>query len=600
MTKKRKIIISSLVGVAVCVVAIAMFSGGTPAAEVSTSIVQRGNLVQSIDATGTVETLEKVDLSFNASGSVKVLNVRVGDSVKVGQVLASISSGDLYADVLRAQALLAQKRAGATAEQIAVAQQDVVTAEAALASAKVDLVNAQADVTNAQVSGAASVATAEDAVETAIATTDLAVKQAREDLITALSGAMVDVRDVMYDADQILGVENASQNDSFEPELGALDSSVLRSAQSAYQVAMDERNTTESSVLALSSTSSDSALENVADSMRDVLADVSLMLLYTRQTLEATLGGTSTLSTTRLDAFKAAIDTGRSAIATRQTTFNTSAQAWTTAQQNVLTQVQAAENAVVTAQASADRDEAKSQAQVESAQARISQREADLARAQAALAQLTAPVRSVDLASLQADVAAAQARYEKATIISPLSGIVTAVEVDYGSQINAGTVAITVQAIDQAYKIPVNIPEADIAKITLGNTAAVTLDAFGDDMPFTATVTAIDPAEKVIQGVVFYQATLMFTSPDVQMVKPGMSANVTIETARKEGVLYLPQRSVLEEDGKKFVRVPNNSEDPSSFDVVYVTTGLRANDGLLEIVSGVSEGQTVILTIKNP
>jgi multidrug efflux pump subunit AcrA (membrane-fusion protein) len=316
MTKKRKIIISSLVGVAVCVVAIAMFSGGTPAAEVSTSTVQRGNLVQSIDATGTVETLEKVDLSFNASGSVKVLNVRVGDSVKVGQVLASISSGDLYADVLRAQALLAQKRAGATAEQIAVAQQDVVTAEAALASAKVDLVNAQADVTNAQVSGAASVATAEDAVETAIATTDLAVKQAREDLITALSGAMVDVRDVMYDADQILGVENASQNDSFEPELGALDSSVLRSAQSAYQVAMDERNTTESSVLALSSTSSDSALENVADSMRDVLADVSLMLLYTRQTLEATLGGTSTLSTTRLDAFKAAIDTGRSAIFT--------------------------------------------------------------------------------------------------------------------------------------------------------------------------------------------------------------------------------------------------------------------------------------------
>jgi NitT/TauT family transport system permease protein len=131
--------------------------------------------------------------------------------------------------------------------------------------------------------------------------------------------------------------------------------------------------------------------------------------------------------------------------------------------------------------------------------------------------------------------------------------------------------------------------------------AAVFLaSALGDDMPFTATVTAIDPAEKVIQGVVFYQATLMFTSPDVQMVKPGMSANVTIETARKEGVLYLPQRSVLEEDGKKFVRVPNNSEDPSSFDVVYVTTGLRANDGLLEIVSGVSEGQTVILTIKNP
>jgi len=74
-----------------------------------------------------------------------------------------------------------------------------------------------------------------------------------------------------------------------------------------------------------------------------------------------------------------------------------------------------------------------------------------------------------------------------------------------------------------------------------------------------------------------------------------MTANVTIITDFKENVLILPQRAVLERNGKKFVRVPEDS----TFKEIEVQTGLRGSGGEIEIISGLKEGDKVITFIKS-
>jgi HlyD family secretion protein len=192
-------------------------------------------------------------------------------------------------------------------------------------------------------------------------------------------------------------------------------------------------------------------------------------------------------------------------------------------------------------------------------------------------------------------VASASARLAETRIVSPLAGVVTAVEVQVGEAASALAPVISVLANEDQYKITLNLPEADVAKVQVGQVAEVTFDAFGDDQRFTAAVAFIDPAEQVIQGVVFYEATVLLdAAQDLRLLKPGMSANVTITTASRAGALSVPSRSVLEKDGVKYVRIPEGD----SFREQMVRIGMRADGGVMEITDGLNEGETVIISIK--
>jgi multidrug efflux pump subunit AcrA (membrane-fusion protein) len=102
---------------------------------------------QSVSATGTVQPANRADLSFAVSGTVTSLPVAVGDSVKVGTTLATVSSADLHTAVTLAQAnvtaiqdqLAAQQAAGSSAVQIASAQAQLADATGKLTDARTAL-----------------------------------------------------------------------------------------------------------------------------------------------------------------------------------------------------------------------------------------------------------------------------------------------------------------------------------------------------------------------------------------------------------------------------------------------------------------------------
>ncbi len=104
----------------------------------STVVVQRGDISVTASGSGTLVTNQAVNMSFSTSGKVAELNVKLGDMVNTGDVLASLEKAeDLEANLASAQANLLQaqqtittlqKKAGLT---LAQAYQDLVTAQAA-------------------------------------------------------------------------------------------------------------------------------------------------------------------------------------------------------------------------------------------------------------------------------------------------------------------------------------------------------------------------------------------------------------------------------------------------------------------------------------
>src|SRR5688572_27166485 len=73
--------------------------------------VSRGNVVSSIAATGPITSPVSLPLTFKSSGKLVELQVKIGDKVTVGQVLAQLDTADLEAQVAQAQATLAQNQA---------------------------------------------------------------------------------------------------------------------------------------------------------------------------------------------------------------------------------------------------------------------------------------------------------------------------------------------------------------------------------------------------------------------------------------------------------------------------------------------------------
>jgi len=193
----------------------------------------------------------------------------------------------------------------------------------------------------------------------------------------------------------------------------------------------------------------------------------------------------------------------------------------------------------------------------------------------------------------EANVKNYEAQLAKTIIASPINGIVTRQDAKVGEIVAANTVVVSVIS-SGGFELEANVPEADIAKVKVGDPAKVTLDAFGNDKFFEAKVTKIDPGETIIEGVATYKTTLQFIKEN-EGIKSGMTANIDILTAKKENVIVIPQRAVISKDGDKFVKILKND---GAVEEIKVETGLRGSDGNIEIISGINEGDKVITSVK--
>jgi HlyD family secretion protein len=143
---------------------------------------------------------------------------------------------------------------------------------------------------------------------------------------------------------------------------------------------------------------------------------------------------------------------------------------------------------------------------------------------------------------------------------------------------------------DSALEIKANISENDIAKITINNKASVTLDAYPED-EFEAVVSVIEPAATIVSGVPRYGVVLLITG-ETTKIKVGMTANALIATKIKSGVIAAPTSYIKIKGNTGLVN--KLSVDGKSSQEITVKTGIRDNEGNIEILEGLSEGDILV------
>jgi HlyD family secretion protein len=186
-----------------------------------------------------------------------------------------------------------------------------------------------------------------------------------------------------------------------------------------------------------------------------------------------------------------------------------------------------------------------------------------------------------------ASVQNVEAQIGKMQLVSPIDGTISQQDGDRGEIAPTGVPIISIIS-NAKYQVEVNIPEANIGQVKVGQTAEIKSDAFGDKGSFVAKIISVDPASTIVNSVSTYKANLEFLQED-ELIKPGLTANTDIVISEKNDVLVVPVSSVFK-NGETFVIVDNGTAKGEKREV---EVGIIGNDGFIEILSGLTAGEKI-------
>ena len=223
---------------------------------------------------------------------------------------------------------------------------------------------------------------------------------------------------------------------------------------------------------------------------------------------------------------------------------------------------------------------------------------------ESAKASLKSAVASVEQA--EAEVSQAEANLKYCTIVSPVDGIVIDRKVEEGETVVSSMNAVPVLTIAEDLKtvwVEATIPEADVGNIKVGQPVTFTADAYR--RKFTGKVIQIRRAATTTNNVVTFPVIIEAENPD-EMLFPGMTATLSIETARAEDVLVVAAAAFRfrphDEDIADLGELPRGRKlwllkDDGKIEPVLVTEGV-SDDSFTEILAdGVDalEGRSAVV-----
>jgi len=463
-----------------------------------TVAAKRADISEHVTATGPVSSVNTVFLSFEQSGQVSSVNVKVGDTVGAGQVIATLDSSTLQAslasaeaDVETAEAHLSELESGATAQTVAVSSQKVTAANLALH--------------------------------------------------TTIQSVFIQAEDAIQAKDDIL----FNNPDSANPTIVFND---------PYEFSQSDINSQRVAIRDM--------LNDWKTKLTDGTSDADLLNLSTNnlQTIKGFADQLSTI-TSKLTPDNTGLTTAQIS------SYRTAAYAASAEADTAIGTLNSASQAVVAAQAGLSLTNASSTPQT-------------IEEAQAAIDKAKAEVTSI------------QTEINQTYVRAPFAGVITQADPkvgEYYNQLTSPTEGFTLIS-NGTYQIEAQVPEVDMVKIKVGDHASTTLDAYGTSVVFDTTVSEIDPAETIVNGVASYKITLVFTKADSR-IKTGMSANVDILTKTSVNAIVVPTSAVITNGANKYVLVSTGIK--GQYTEKQVQTGIQSPDGFTEITSGLSEGDTV-------
>jgi len=498
--------------------------------------VTRGDISEEISEVGQLKKGEEINLAFKSSGIIQKIYVKVGDKINKGDILAKIDTQGLNiqleqskSDMKIYQATLDKLLIGASPEEIR----------------KVEII-----VSNAQIS----------------------LESAQQNLIDVKTKSEEDLSATHEDALNVL-------NDSYLKIYNAF--LIVDSFQKEYFYYQDEesikvktnRNAIENAILEVrfflnllkddkSYKNIDVAISGVKNSLVTTFESISFIREISEESIHRHI---------ILDADKVLLDIERTSI--------------NTALINVSNSEQTISSTRLT-----------NELNTNAAQTRVSAAEGSLATAENELAFITASPQKTDIDLYQAQVAKAksQVKYlenqvQESYLYAPVNGQIAEIRKKTAEMALSGEKMILLLPADP-FQIEVNIYEEDVVKVNIDNPVEISLVPFPNEI-FKGKVISINPAEELIDGVVYYQVKISLEdSPDG--VKSGMTADIVIQTDSRENVLIIPEDAIEKKDDQIIVEALKNG----NIEEKEIEIGLEGTDnGMVEVFSGLLEGEKVIL-----
>ena len=559
---------------------------GTTTVPPRTATVQRGVVLSTTSATGTLQAATELNVGFMAAGTITSVAVKPGERVKRGQVLGRIDDTSAQQSLDQAQASLAtaqaQYEATLTGETAVQRRQDALS----IAQAKQTLANAEATKKQDAAQSAASVTQAQNALRTDQGQEKVDLYQQTQDRATY---ANADAANAAIAADKTqLTNDQAKQQADTQQQLNlqhqqTVDKQNLSLAQSDLAQAQAAKDTAAAA----------SDQDQVDDFNSDVNNDQNQLDALSR-TLQLD-GYAITQDNTKLSNDQAAL-----------TALQNDTKAIRADEAKIVADRQGLDTAKMNATATAARDVqtiAGDRMAVKNAKVAVAVKQAPPTAAALAAARAS-------IVNAQVGVATAQKTLDETVLRAPIAATVASVGGQVGTAESGGgnsalsssssstsgtgssgggssTGFVTLTGIN-GMELVAGFAETDTAKLRVGQAATVTVDAL-PNTELAAHIVAIDGTATSSSGVVTYNVTFALDRSEPGL-KSGMTANVDVIVGEADNVLHVPTAAVNGSGSNASVTVLRNGKQVR----VPVVAGL-AGDSSTAILSGLTTGQTVVL-----
>ena len=206
------------------------------------------------------------------------------------------------------------------------------------------------------------------------------------------------------------------------------------------------------------------------------------------------------------------------------------------------------------------------------------------------------------LSQVRAQLEQAQDRLAKTSVYSPIDGTVTTLDIKVGetaisSSTNIPGSNLMTIANPESIHTEVNVDEADIANIEVGQRARVYAIAY-PDRPVDGEVASIAVSAKVAEGQQgqSFAVKIRLLNPEKITLRPGMSCRAEIFSATRDSVLAAPIQAIMVEEDLTLGETNRHAfvNRNGTAEQVAIEVGL-SDDTYQEITSGLSEGDAVIV-----
>lgn len=524
-----------LVGVLLIVLAFFLSKNGKE--EENFVYVEKGNLVQELFETGSTEKGSDVKLGLKEGGKIENISVEEGKKVSRGTVIATVDKKELELSLKEAEAAFLSANATLNRFLKGATKEELSIVSAAVKSAETAL------------------SSAENNLEEQERITDEALRAVHQNVATLLGNVFSTVKEVEIGVDTLV--------DTYFTGFVVSETDSGRKSRDKIKLRVKEIENYKDLVIeeGVNFVKKEEALQKTESELKLIIVEIDNLI-----------------SVADSDFYKDKISsTEKELLRTYRGAVNTS-----------LSQVISLLGSISSVKIETEATLTGSRGVVNSARSALSQAEAELSRVTANPDKSDVTVREAAVTQAKARVDLLKNRIADTTLRSPVSGTISKILVSKGEVVSPG-LPVAVITPEEDIQIVVDIYEGDISKVNVGNGVKASFVAFPQE-EFEGEVVFINPTGKLMDGVIYYEIKIVLDKYPEKILTQ-MTVDVTIRTAEKENVLLLPERSIRRKEGKQFVTILENGEKIEK----EIIIGLRGEGRMVEVVSGVAEGEKIII-----